>query len=540
MAMFLTKRGEFGSILYKCYKSAFTGAISVITKQNHHTLHLSKGRPIFIKEQKTTMPLGRVFVELGMIDNREYDESLMEMAKTGERQGEILLRKGIITLEQMRLAISVQFYRKALKFFEISEGELKIEENAELPHKGSENVSNISTLKIIYNGIKSLNKEHILKLAPITPNTVITRKEELDITLFSLPINAEETTLIENIKIKTPISHLIQLKISSDTEAIQLVYFLFLTELIELSTLDISETDKSDDGYIKLSGIYKPDEVKREERAEEIKDTDEKTTIAPISAIQDIEWINQLYEKYQTMDYYEFFNISRTASTDELNAAYQKFLKRLNTVKNDANIDEELSVRIDQLTYFAEEAYNTLISEKSRREYNSVISAYYSKSVRDEGKAEIEFTKGEVLLGKRDFENAFESFKKAIEFGGQRPEYVAAYGISLYLNPNEAQRSRETLGKLYIKRALSQMPKYIEGHLYYLLISYIEKNYKDIENEITFLKNTYPNNEKVQSVISLVEKCISQKQKSGEIRLALREENKDNRVDQLLDILFKA
>ncbi len=70
----ISRRGDFGHILYNFYKKGFTGSITVVTKSNTRTLTLSKGKPAAIREQKTTMPLGRVFVELGMIDNRAYDE----------------------------------------------------------------------------------------------------------------------------------------------------------------------------------------------------------------------------------------------------------------------------------------------------------------------------------------------------------------------------------------------------------------------------------------------------------------------------------
>ncbi len=531
----ISRRGDFGHILYNFYKKGFTGSITVVTKSNTHTLTLSKGKPAAIREQKTTMPLGRVFVELGMIDNRAYDESLMEMAKTGERQGEILLRKGLITKEQMEQAINIQFYKKALKFFEISEGDVSIREEKEVPATNS--IKNISTLKIIYNGIKSLNREHIQKLLPITTNTVVTRKEELDITLFSLPVNAEETTVIENIRIKTPVTQLINLKILSDTEIGQLIYFLFLTELIDVSALDISETSESDENYIRLSGIYKPSELTEEKEKKE-KTQDEKTTIAPISAFEDIRWINDIYTRYQTMDYFDFFQIEKTATEEQIKSAYQNILRRLNTVKNDANIDEELSVRIDQLSYFAEEAYNTLISEKSRKEYNSVISAYYGKSAPDEGKAELEFTRGEIFLAKRNFKEAFEAFRKAIEFGGQKPEYVASYGISLYLNPEEAQRSRETLGKLYIKRAISQNPRCVIAHIYLLLINFVEANTRERENLISSIRNLFPNNQRINEILLETEKFFAKRPMTGEISQALREGKKDTKLDQLLTIFL--
>jgi len=535
--MRISKRGEFSLYLYDSYKKRFTGTITITTKNNTHIMHLLNGKPTFIKEEKTTMPLGRVFVELGMIDNRAYDESLMEMAKTGGRQGEILLKKGLITVEQMKQAISVQFYKKALKFFEISDGEIKIEEKSEILQNDTEGIKNISTIKILYNGIKSLNKEHINKLLPITSNTVVTRKDELDITLFSLPINAEETTLIENIRSKTPITHLIQLRIASETEIAQIIYFLFVNELIEVSTLDFSETSQSDENYVKLSGIYKPTDSEITENKKE-ESTNEKTTIAPVSTIEDIKWINDLYEKFQTMDYFEFFGTERNAAEQEINSAYQKMLKRLNTVKNDANIDEDLSVKIDQLAYFAEEAYNTLISEKSRKEYNSIISSYFSKSPQDEGMAELEFTKGEIYLTKRNFSDAYESFKKAIELGGQKPEYLAAYGISLYLNLNEAQRSRETLGKLYIKRAISQNPRYINAHIYYMLITCIEGNSKEIQNMVNNIRNLFLTNEKIKNIIAKIEKIYNKKPFTGEISQALREGKKDNRLENLFNIFF--
>ncbi|MCX7943856.1 MAG: hypothetical protein N2746_05045 [Deltaproteobacteria bacterium] len=534
----ITKRGEFGSILYDCYKKGFSGAISVSTSNNTHTMYLRNGKPISIKEQKTTMPLGRVFVELGMIDNKAYDESLMEMAKTGERQGEILLRKGIITQEQMNQAINVQFYKKALKFFEINEGEVKISYSSEEIPTGSENIKNISTLKIIYHGIKSLNKEHIARLLPITNNTVITRKEELDLTLFSLPINAEETTVIENIKVKTPITTLTKLKILSDTELAQLIYFLFLIELIDISTLDISDTANTDENYIRLSGIYKPFEKSAEELIKQ-EQSDEKTAVAPISALEDIKWINELYKRHQTIDYFEFFQLDKNATDEQIKVAYQNMLRRLNAVKNDTTIDDELSIKIDQLTYFAEEVYNTLISEKSRKEYNSVITTYYGRVAVDEGQAEIEFTRGEIFLWKRNFVDAFEAFKKAIELGGQKPEYIASYGIALYLNPEESQRSRETLGKLYIKRAISQNPRCILAYIYQLLVTCIEGNSKDIEIHMIQIKNMFPNNERISKIIASLERFISKRPATGEIQLALKDERKENRTEQLLNIFFE-
>lgn len=532
----ISKRGEFGFFLYNCYKKGFTGTITVTTKNNIHTIELSNGKPIYIKEQKTTMPLGRVFVELGMIDNKIYDESLMEMAKTGERQGEILLRKGIITKEQMNYAINIQFYKKALKFFEISDGEVDIKEGAHIDTKASENLKNISTLKILYNGIKTLNKENINKLLPINPNTTVTRKEELDLTLFSLPINAEETTIIENIKVDTPIIQLLQLKILSETEIAQLIYFLFLIELVEVSTLDISEPSTKED-YLKLSGIYKPSEISQE-RKSDVSTYDEKTIIAPISSLNDINWVNNLYEKYQLMDYFEFFQLEKDATEEQIKTAYQNLLKKLNTIKNDANIDEELSVKIDQLTYFAEEAYNTLISEKSRKEYSAVVSTYFGKMGQDEGKAELEFTRGEIFLNKRNFTEAFDAFKKAIELGGQKPEYIASYGIALYLNTDEPQRSRETLGKLYIKRALSQNPRCALAHLYLLLINCIENNVAERENSINNIKNLFPNHSRFNQIITEIDRLFPKRPITGEISQALRDGKKDTKIEQLLNIFF--
>jgi len=532
----IRRRGEFGLFLYDAYKRHFTGSLTIKTKSNTHTLYLKDGKPVFIKEQKTTMPLGRVFVELGMIDNRAYDESLMEMAKSGERQGEILLRKGIITQEQMNQAINVQFYKKALKFFEISEGEVIINEKTSFDNSGAENIQNISTLKLIYNGIKTLNKDHILKLLPITNNTIVSRREDLDITLFSLPINAEETTVVENIGKNTPVSQLIQLKVSSETEIAQLIYFLFLLELIDISTLDIVDTSSESSDYLKLSGIYKPNTAEKETKTNT---SDDKTTIAPIGADEDIKWLDDIYSRYQTMDYFEFFGVSQNPSNEELNTAYQSLLKRLTTLKNAVNIDEDMSIKIDQLTYFSEEAYNTLTSEKSRNEYQSVISAYYNKSNLDEGLAELEFTKGEIFLKKLNFKEAFESFKKAIEHGGQKPEYIAAYGIALYLNQEEPQRSRETLGKLYIKRAMSQNPRCLYAHIFSILTTCLEGNRGETDKAMTTAMKIFENNETIQKIATEVQRLFSEKPKSGEIRHALKENRKDSKGEELLRILFQ-
>jgi tetratricopeptide (TPR) repeat protein len=537
MDSLIRQRGEFGRYLYDAYKRHLTGSISVKTKNNTHTLFLKEGKPVSIKEQKTTMPLGRVFVELGMIDTRAYDESLMEMAKTGERQGEILLKKGIITQEQLRHAINTQFYKKALKLFEISDGEVVIEERGDIDKSACENIQGISIFKLLYNGIKSLNKEHIMKLLPINNNTVISRKDDLDLTMFSLPLSPEETIVVENIRENTPIPKLIQLKVLSDTEIAQLTYFLFLLELVDVSTLDISDTEEEDSNYLKLSGIYKPDFTQEETHTEN--KSDEKTTLAPIGTDEDIKWLKELYSKYQTMDYFEFFGVSQNPNPDELNSSYQSLLKRINTLKNAVNIDEEMSIMIDQLSYFAEEAYNTLKSEKSRNEYQSVITAYYKKENLDEGLAELEFTKGEIFLKKHNYKEAFESFKRAIEYGGQKPDYLAAYGLALYLNPEEPQRSRETLGKLYIKRGISQNPRCLYGHIFYILTSCLEGNRSETDKALSAALKIFDNNEKIQMVADEVQRLFSEKPKTGEIQHALRENRKDSKGEELLKVILQ-
>jgi len=53
-------------------------------------------------------PLGRIFVEKGLLTEEDLDEALAEQEETGKRLGEILVKRGFVSGPMLTIALAEQ------------------------------------------------------------------------------------------------------------------------------------------------------------------------------------------------------------------------------------------------------------------------------------------------------------------------------------------------------------------------------------------------------------------------------------------------
>src|SRR5262249_16957043 len=113
--------------------------------------------PVFAEVAESVEPVGRILLELGLIDENVYNLSLAQAAKTGERQGDILQASGAITEEQVEHALKLQLLRKLLRLFKAREAQFALYREdhdhgreAELAAK-----MRIRPRRVIYHGIRN-------------------------------------------------------------------------------------------------------------------------------------------------------------------------------------------------------------------------------------------------------------------------------------------------------------------------------------------------------------------------------------------------
>jgi len=138
-------------LISQIHVSGLSGLLSIEGEKTTHWIYFEKGRPAAASTSTSEIHFGIVARDLGYIDNLAIQESLMEMARTGLLQGEVLIRLGRLTEKQLRHVLAVQLLRKVTRIFAIKTGTYRFEEG--MMPKTKEKPRGINPFPIIINGL---------------------------------------------------------------------------------------------------------------------------------------------------------------------------------------------------------------------------------------------------------------------------------------------------------------------------------------------------------------------------------------------------
>jgi len=109
-------------VLWSAMQIRTTGAVHFEQGKRHKVVVLDAGRPFAVRSNLARESLGRRLIESGRIAERVFEEALRRSKETGKRQGEILIQMGAIGENELREALAGQAADKLLDVFGWSEG----------------------------------------------------------------------------------------------------------------------------------------------------------------------------------------------------------------------------------------------------------------------------------------------------------------------------------------------------------------------------------------------------------------------------------
>jgi tetratricopeptide (TPR) repeat protein len=461
----------FPGVLYRLYSMNQSGILTVTGDGEIRQVYFYKGRPVQVTEPRTTEPLGRILLEMGIISPDDYDLSLIEMARTGKKQGELLMAGGRVTLEQIGMALEAQLRKKLNNIFYLKQpGFTFMPGSRTLPKElDVSQYPHVTTMSVIYHGIKNaMDVGTLEKELKSTPQTVVALSDEYPAVAFSLPLTPEEVLIIEHLASPASVQRLLALKVLTRTELLMLLYFLSVVELVTFSEgreQDIREpssasafggsqgdtVDESDHKTVmdKMTGEYL--------RQFAGSSSGIKKAFSALAAD-----LNDRFGNIHSMTYYEVLGQDRSAF-DETRArkAFGELTRKFHP-SNFKSTDLE-AVRLAEIVLSkANEAYATLSNAGLKAEYDTSLLATEErkkgKTVLRSGEAELEFQKGDFLLKKGDYRTALTYLRKAVEICGDEADYLAAYGWGLYNDQDQPKEMRENMAKRYLRRAVTMNP----------------------------------------------------------------------------------
>ena len=101
-------RTPLAAVLLEAWNVKATGTLTVDHGQGTSRLFLHAGVPVGAQVYVGFRPLGQFLLQEGLIDVEILGRSLAEMARSGRKQGEILLELGALSPEALEAALSRQ------------------------------------------------------------------------------------------------------------------------------------------------------------------------------------------------------------------------------------------------------------------------------------------------------------------------------------------------------------------------------------------------------------------------------------------------
>ncbi|MFH2009691.1 MAG: response regulator [bacterium] len=137
---------SFALLLHELYKLQASGALFLMRGSVKKIVYLDNGQPVFIKSNKRSETLGQQLVAQGKITEEQRKETY-RLAKAGKQlHGRALAARGILTPEELQLALADQLEVKLCEIFAWPTGEFQFKENARIPDSERKVQSSAATL----------------------------------------------------------------------------------------------------------------------------------------------------------------------------------------------------------------------------------------------------------------------------------------------------------------------------------------------------------------------------------------------------------
>jgi curved DNA-binding protein CbpA len=155
------------------------------------------------------------------------------------------------------------------------------------------------------------------------------------------------------------------------------------------------------------------------------------------------------------MNYYEILGVSRTASAEEIKAAYVRLARENHPDRfRDPAERERAAARFQEIN----ESYNHLKDEKQRQEYDRSLQR---KARTPQQEAELFYKNGVLRERVKEYGEALQMFYEAMRLDPEQAHYIAAAARVTAVDPGKARQAAELYEKALAKDPLALEP-YLE------------------------------------------------------------------------------
>jgi curved DNA-binding protein CbpA len=474
------------SLLHQLFALKATGILRIQNRAGHHDVYLRGGYPVAVNLPGSAELLGKVLFEMGILDEATYKKTLAEPPPEGQRYGEMLLAKHLVTEDQMRLALKAQVRRKLHRLFFLNDGnfDFAAEEHAQGLQK--QESLRIHPARAIYHGVRSAwNAERLKGALFLLDNRAV--KCTLDAEgIARYGVGPDDGRVAELLrKGYWTTGDLVEASGLPPQPVHALLYALYITEGLDVKAagdvprlrkradtpLPPNATPASAESMREISGAHKmPSQVtplpqkSHSQMSPLPSPTDQsgaykipsgafKLPSPPHPSSQrvrvptpmgvtgldqgppDVDSVRkQLVAKavvVESQNLFEVLEIPLTATRDEVKQAYFVAAKRYHPDRLVSMGLESLRAEVEKIFRRVSEAYGSLYDDGRRNEYKATLGKPKEDDAAAHAKAmkmlegDMALRRGEGLLKKNDFLGSIHEFEQAVALDPQNGEHLA-------------------------------------------------------------------------------------------------------------------
>jgi hypothetical protein len=441
----LIKDFRLADTLIGLQRTQKTGILTVESGDIVKKIYIKNGDMIFSASNRKEDRLGDVLLKEGRITIEQYNQSVVEMRKTKQRQGAALVRLGYLQPQELITVVRHQVEEIILSLFSIEEGRFAFEE---MPLPTDEIITlKLSAANLIYYGIKRINNfRRIVTELPSMDNVLCFSLEPLDL-FQDISLDESGKQILSFADGKNSIQEVVAISQIKTFEALKTIYALLNARMID------------------IKAQCKPYCTIPKQVVEDIfKEKEERIITVPLK-----DEIEEMHNKYEGLGYYSVLGVKNLAAIHEIKSAYYKTAKKYHPDMHFYLEDDVLKDKLNDIFTYVYEAYATLSNPQKRKEYDKLSTLKPAKLVSQSDKARALFEEGNIQLRENNYTEAELLFGQAAYFDGTIPEYHYYYGLTL-MSLNKFKHAEKA-----INRAIKLDPKNA-GYLAKIGFVYLELN----------------------------------------------------------------
>lgn len=438
--------------LERLFRSRATGTLTLDSRQGRHTVYLREGYPVSVDLPGSFELLGKVLVEMKILDEVTYRETLATPPPDGVRYGELLLSKKLVTEDQLRQALKAQVRRKLHRLFFLTDSSI---EYAALDHQegkqGSDSLR-VHPWRANYHGVRSAwNADRLRQaLAPLAGRPLHTTFTPEELARFGL--GAEDGKISQRLREGTHTIDTLSLDTGLPTQPVSaLIYSLFVAAGLDSGSVSVP-LQPAPPPYI----------------APPPRPTPPAPAVASAAAMEHERIVTARGATIDGEDLFAVLGVARSATTDQIKTAYLEAARRFHPDRLAALGLERLRAAVEAIFRRVSEAQSILLDDARRVQYLKSLDkpndaeAQALDQARAILQAELNFTRGQHLLKKNELSSALRDFEAALAINPKEGEHIIYVAWT--------RRCMDTLpiadAKAEVQRGLKLSPKCAAGQYF--------------------------------------------------------------------------